>query len=306
MHLECYQECLSPKRRKEEKKEWTNSQTPQSLNLLLHTRVGPFSVQWLFQVWGCKEKPRVISAHREFQVTGTQPVHIPPVQDAKAIGDKRKKGEISGWVIWAGLAGKGHAPRRGCVALPTPLPLLVLGARKQHVTALIKGVLFSFVPVRCQGMCQVVWWTWKRPSFYAWRVFFSLIGKKDNAHSLHSCWLWFNKRFLSVYVMPERGLWRWVGHPPCLQQAVWPSQHVHVLGALCSCPPLLSLQTRCASLVMWVLVKVTGSSSQLLALHPLSVLKHRLLLGGIPWLSNPGVPNLQAANWYLLPDQWRH
>lgn len=52
--------------------------------------------------------------------------------------------------------------------------------------------------------------------------------------------------------------------------------------------------------------KVTCSSSQLLALHPLSVLKHRLLLGGIPWLSNPGVPNLQAANWYLLSDQWRH
>ena len=93
---------------------------------------------------------------------------------------------------------------------------------------------------------------------------------------------------------------------PCLQQAVGASQHVHVLGALCSCPPLLSLQMRCASLVMWVSVKVTCSSSQLLALHPLSVLKHRLLLGGIPWLSNPGVPNLQAANWYLLSDQWRH
>lgn len=95
-------------------------------------------MQWLFQVWGCREEPRVISAYREFQVTGTQSVHIPSAQDAN-IGDKRKKGEISGWVIWAGLAGKGQAPRRGCVALPIPLPLPGLGARKQHVTALIKG-----------------------------------------------------------------------------------------------------------------------------------------------------------------------
>ena len=94
--------------------------------------------------------------------------------------------------------------------------------------------------------------------------------------------------------------------PPCLQQAVWPSQHVHILGALCSYPPLLSLQTRGASLVMWVLVKVICLSSQLLAPHPLSVLKYRLLLGGIPWLNNPEVPNLQAADWYLLSDQWRH
>lgn len=48
---------------------------------------------------GMQREPRVISAHREFQVTGTQSVHIPSAQDANAIGDKRKKGEISGWVI---------------------------------------------------------------------------------------------------------------------------------------------------------------------------------------------------------------
>lgn len=86
--------------------------------------LNPFSVHWLFQVWGCSEEQCVISAHREPQVTSTQPVHISPAQDAGAIGGKRKRGEISGWVIWEGLAGKGLVPqeRLSCPSHPHPRP----------------------------------------------------------------------------------------------------------------------------------------------------------------------------------------
>lgn len=124
----------------------------------------------------------------------------------------------------------------GEAVLPSPPPATAgAGGQKTACYCLNQGVLFSFVPVRCQSMCQVVWWTWKRPSFYAWRVFFSLIGKKDNAHSLHSrsaCWLWFNKRFLSVYVTPERGLWRWVGHPPAFNR-LWGLLSMSTFWVLC-------------------------------------------------------------------------
>ena len=79
-------------------------------------------------------------------------------------------------------------------------------------------------------------------------------------------------------------LWYARRRASCLQQAVWPSRHVHVLDALCSYPPLLSPQTRGASLVMWALVKLTclSVSSQLLAGHPLSRLKDHLLLEVFP------------------------
>ena len=63
----------------------------------------------------------MISAHKELQVTRTQPVHISPAQDAGAIGGKRKKGEISGWVIWEGLAGKSLVPQER-LSCPSHLP----------------------------------------------------------------------------------------------------------------------------------------------------------------------------------------
>lgn len=65
---ERYHECLSPKRRKER----MNEQLQQLHNHIIYFSIHVldfFSVQWLFQVWGCREEQHVISAHRELQVT---------------------------------------------------------------------------------------------------------------------------------------------------------------------------------------------------------------------------------------------